>query len=353
MSTARIWLLIAAGVLGGWLIYLLQPVLAPFLVAALFAYLGDPVVDRLEPKLGRTPAVVVVFVITVTILLAALLLLVPLLEQQITAFIRRLPEHLEWLQRRILPVLRSLFGVERQDLFDAAHLREVLAAHWREAGGIAAVVVSTLSRSGMTLVNWGVNMVLIPVVLFYLLRDWDLLVARVRELLPRGIEPTVSGLARESDEVLGAFLRGQLTVMVSLGAIYSIGLAIVGVDLSLLLGMLAGLVSFVPYLGFILGVLSSGIAAVVQFQDWSALVWVFAVFGFGQLVESFVLTPWLVGDRVGLHPVAVIFAILAGGQLFGFTGVLLALPVAAVIMVWVRHLHEHYLASDFYGADDA
>jgi len=185
--------------------------------------------------------------------------------------------------------------------------------------------------------------------MFYMLRDWDSFVTGIRDLLPRHIEPTVSTLARESDEVLGAFLRGQLTVMLFLGILYSIGLKLAGLEWSLAIGMLAGLVSFVPYLGVIFGLLTASIAVLIQNQDVLQLVWVLLIFGVGQMLEGMILTPWLVGDRIGLHPVAVIFAVLAGGQLFGFMGILLALPVASVLAVLLRHLRARYRESGFYG----
>jgi predicted PurR-regulated permease PerM len=194
--------------------------------------------------------------------------------------------------------------------------------------------------------------VLIPVLTFYLLRDWDLLVARVHELIPRRYEQSVAQIAKQCDEMLGAFMHGQLLVMLSLGTVYSIGLWLVGLDMAFLIGMLAGLVSFVPYLGFILGMLVAGIAALMQFQDAIHLFYVLLVFGTGQMLESFLLTPYLLGDRIGLHPVAVIFAVMAGGQLFGFVGILLALPATAVIMVLLSHAHEHYINSELYADDE-
>jgi predicted PurR-regulated permease PerM len=197
--------------------------------------------------------------------------------------------------------------------------------------------------------GWLAGMVLIPVVVFYMLRDWDKFIAGINELLPRHVEPTVSKLARESDRVLGAFLRGQLIVMLCLGILYSVGLRLAGLEWSLTIGMLAGVVSFVPYLGVIFGVVTASIAVLIQSQDVVQLIWVLLVFGVGQMLEGMILTPWLVGDRVGLHPVAVIFAVLAGGQLFGFMGILLALPVAAVLAVLLRHLRARYRESEFYG----
>jgi predicted PurR-regulated permease PerM len=200
------------------------------------------------------------------------------------------------------------------------------------------------------LLAWLANLVLIPVVTFYLLRDWHIVIERVHELLPRRSEPHIVRLASEADTMLGAFLRGQLSVMTALAVVYSLGLWIVGLDLALLIGLIAGLVSFVPYLGFITGIALAGIAAYLQFQELLPLVWVALVFGIGQMLEGMLLTPWLVGDKIGLHPVAVIFAIMAGGQLFGFVGVLLALPVAAVLMVILREARRRYIDSTLYAS---
>jgi predicted PurR-regulated permease PerM len=194
---------------------------------------------------------------------------------------------------------------------------------------------------------------MIPIVAFYLLRDWDNLVARVRDLVPRRWLPTVTTLAGETDQVLAAFIRGQLSVMAALAVIYSLGLWIAGLDLALLIGLLAGLVSFVPYLGFIVGILAASLAVLVQTHELLPLVWILLVFGAGQMLESMWLTPWLVGNQIGLHPVIVIFAILAGGQLFGFVGVLLALPAAAVLAVLARHALRHWLNSRLYLEDAA
>jgi predicted PurR-regulated permease PerM len=197
------------------------------------------------------------------------------------------------------------------------------------------------------------NLLVAVVVTFYLMRDWDRLMERLRALLPRRSEAIIVRLAGQSDEVLGAFLRGQLLVMLALGLIYSLGLSIIGLDFALLIGLVAGLISFVPYLGTIVGVLTALIAALIQFQEPIYLLYVGLVFGVGQVLEGMVLTPWLVGDRIGLHPVAVIFAVLAGGQLFGFVGVLLALPVAAVAAVLLRYARERYQQSDLYQDDSS
>ncbi|MFZ5467428.1 MAG: AI-2E family transporter [Pseudomonadota bacterium] len=340
------WVAAALGLgLVVWLVAALQPILTPFLIAMLLAYLGDPLADRLERRMPRTAAVSLVF-LGLTLLLGLLVLIVvPQVAQQVVQMSTKWPLAVEWVQHNLLPRFTELTGMT----VNLDTLKDALAKHWAQAGAVTADVAGWLFGSGMSAVAWLANLVVIPVVTFYLLRDWDALVAWVRDFLPRNVEPTVSRLARESDDVLGSFLRGQLTVMLALGSIYTIGLWLAGLEQALLFGMLAGLVSFVPYLGVIVGGLGAGLAMLIQAQDLMSLLPVLAVFAVGQLLEGFVLTPWLVGDRVGLHPVTVIFAIMAGGQLFGFTGVLMALPVAAVLAVLIRHAHDRYKASSLYG----
>lgn len=350
VTESRKWwtLTVVAG--GGFLIYLLAPVLMPFIVAALLSYLGNPFVDRLVSlKLPRLVAVLIVFIGIFLLLIMLPLLLMPLLERQVAVFIGNWPGYIDWLQFTVIPWIQGRFGVEGM-VVDISVLKKTFMEHWQQVGGTAASIIASLSKSGLVLAGWLANLVLIPVVTFYLLRDWGILVRRIHELIPRSIEPTVAKLVCDCDVVLGTFMRGQLIVMLALGAIYSIGLWIVGLDLALLIGMLAGVVSFVPYLGFIIGIFAAGIASIVQFQDLMHLVPVIIVFGAGQLLEGLMLTPLLVGDRIGLHPVAVIFAVMAGGQLFGFIGILLALPVAAVIAVVLRYAHERYVSSELYGS---
>ena len=220
----------------------------------------------------------------------------------------------------------------------------------RDSGDILGLVLGQASASGRALLGWMTDVLLVPVVGFYLLRDWDQLMLKVRALLPRRIEPLLVRLAGECHDVLGAFIRGQLLVMLGLGLIYAGGLSIIGLDLGLLVGLLAGLASIVPYMGFVVGCSAALIASVFQHggMELYPLLGVALVFGVGQTLEGMLLTPLLVGDRIGLHPVAVIFAILAGGQLFGFVGILLALPAAAVIMVMLRHVNDLYKLSDLY-----
>jgi len=208
-----------------------------------------------------------------------------------------------------------------------------------------------ISRSSLVLIEWLANLVLIPVVTFYLLRDWDIMVERVRELLPRQYEPTINRLIRDCDSVLGSFIKGQVVVMLTLGLFYALALSLVaGLALGPLIGIVAGLVSFVPYLGVITGLAASLIAVFAQYGDWLHILLVLGVFAVGQALEGYFLVPRLVGDKIGLHPVAVMFAVLAGGQLFGFFGVLLALPVAAVVTVLLRFAHDRYVGSQLYTA---
>jgi predicted PurR-regulated permease PerM len=335
-------------VITGWLIYLLSPILSPFLFSALLAYLFDPLADQLETrKLSRTLSVVIVFATMMLIVTAVLLWLVPALEQEISKLLRNLPHYISTIRAWIMPWLQEKFGVQ-SDALDTSQLIEILKQHWKQAGGFASAVITSISKSGLAIATGAMNLLIVPVVTFYLLRDWDILVAEISHLLPRGKLPIVSRLAKEADQVLGAFLRGQFSVMIALGIIYSVGLTFVGLDYAFLIGMLSGLISFIPYLGSTVGLVLGALAAVVQFQDWSHVIFAASVFGVGQMLEGFVLTPLLVGNKIGLHPVTVIFAIMAGGQLFGFAGVLLALPVASVLMVIVRHAHELYKASEYY-----
>lgn len=337
------WFIFAAIVGVGILIYLLAPVITPFLASALLAYLGDPVVDRLEKfKLSRTTSVVIVFFMILLVLISLPLILVPLIEQQISALVVKMPAYLDRAQTFLAPLLNDA------NIFNTETIKNAFTSYWKEMGGVASAILKGITTSGFVLIGWIANLVLIPVITFYLLRDWDILVAKVGRLIPRSKLPTVEKLAKESDEVLGSFLRGQFVVMMALGLIYTIGLWIAGLDLALLIGMIAGLVSFVPYLGFIVGILLAGIATIMQFGDPLHLLNVIIVFGIGQALEGMLLTPLLVGDKIGLHPVAVIFSVMAGGQLFGFVGILLALPVAAVVMVLIRHVQDLYTSSNLY-----
>ncbi len=348
VSDAQKWLILAITLVIGYLLYLLAPILTPFLVSALLAYLGDPLADRLEQKkLSRTLAVCVVFIVMLVLIAIFLFIAMPLIESQLLRLIKRIPEILDTLQQSWLPWLATTLGVDLGNI-NLQGLKSSLDGNWKAEGNMLCIVISRVSTSGQTVILWLSYFLLIPVVTFYLLRDWDHLVEKTAVLIPRKYVRTVTSLVTDCDAVLAEFLRGQLLVMLALGIIYSTGLWLVGLEFSLLIGLGAGVVSFVPYLGFIVGFAIASVAAFMQFHDVIHIIYVLLVFGAGQALEGMVLSPLLVGDRIGLHPVAVIFAVMAGAQLFGFFGMLLALPVAAVITVVLRHLHQQYLNSPLY-----
>jgi predicted PurR-regulated permease PerM len=340
-----------------WLLYRLAPVITPFAMAGALAYLGDPLVDRLERlriirwPVSRTLAVSVVFVLLSLLVAGMLLLVIPKTIDQVRQLIERMPMILEWIVTTAIPWVEAKLGLEFPAV-DVASLSEAFKVYWKEVGTAALNIIGSVSAGGQFLVNSLLTFVLVPVVSFYLLRDWDKLVEGIRRLIPVRVEPIVSGLATEIDEVMGAFIRGQLMVMVALGLIYTLGLWIMGLDLAFAIGMLAGLLSIVPYLGTLVGVVAALIAASFQFQDLIHPLLVLLVFGVGQTLEGMVLTPKLVGEQVGLHPVAVIFAVLAGGHLFGFLGILLALPVASALNVLLRYADAQYRKSHLFHAPE-
>lgn len=332
----------------GCLIYLLTPILAPFVIGALIAYLGDPLIDRLESyKLSRGLAVSCVFLIFIVIITLMLLLLLPMLGEQINGFVQRLPVLIDrssqWLTARA-----AEYGVTVETL----NYKQLAKDYLPQAGGATKGILKAISQSGGALISVIVVVMLTPIVSFYLLRDWDLLVTRIYDLIPHNMRGTVTRLAKQSDSMLSAFLRGQLLVMSALGTIYAIGLTIIGLPFALLIGFIAGLLSFIPYLGTLIGVVMAVALYLAEYQEWMGLWQVGLVFMIGQSLEGYFLTPWLVGDKIGLHPVAVIFAVLAGGQLFGFVGVLLALPISSVLVVLLREAMSRYKDSSLYSAQD-
>ena len=342
----------AVGVGAFWLLWLLSPILTPFAVAALLGWLGDPLVDRLELSgRSRNTAVILVFTLMALLLALVLIILVPLIEGQIATLVESMPRYRLWFTSVAVPWVEGRTGLQLATWLDLDHLIELVRSNWERAGGVAATIVSYVSRSGFALIGMVTNIVLIPIITFFFLRDWDLIVERIASMVPRDHIDTVSRLAKASSDVLGGFLRGQFLVMVILGVMYGIGLWAVGLDLGILIGIIAGLLTFVPYLGPTSGLVLGVLAALMQYGDWKHIAGVLAVFGVGQVIESYWLTPKLVGDRIGLHPVAVIFAVLAGGQLFGFLGMLLALPMAAVVNVLLRYAHERYTQSHLYAGE--
>jgi len=353
MTDSRRWVWWGVALVFALFVYFLHPILTPFLVAIVLAYMFDPVVDRLERLgLSRTWGVVTVFTLFTVIVTALVLVLVPLLAKQLMKLYQLAPQVLDWLQHTAMPWAQSKFGLS-DGFWKFDKIKAAITEHMGEASDVVGVVLSQATASSLALIGFLANLVLIPVVAFYLLRDWDIMLAKIRGLLPRDREEQSVSLAKECHDVLGAFVRGQLLVMLALGVIYSAGLMLVGLELGLLIGLMAGIAAIVPYMGFIIGIGAALIAGLFQFGgDLYPMLGIVAVFMVGQALEGTVLTPLLVGDKIGMHPVAVIFAILAGGELFGFTGVLLALPVAAVIMVLIRHVQDMYKESHVYKGEE-
>ena len=340
-----LWLALAT--IAGLLIYLLSPILTPFLLAGIIAYIFNPLVTKIELwKINRSLGAILIMVFLLCILTALIIIITPLFERKISLLIEKMPVYLETIRSGLVPWLEIQLGINLQ--LDATQLKLVLQQHWQDTGGVLAKLIPSIQSSGVATMEFVLNMLLMPVVLFYLLRDWAHLIKLIDETIPRHWHEQVNELANASDKVLAEFLRGQLSVMLIMSFCYVTGLWMVGLEFALPIGIIAGVLVFVPYLGLGIGLVLATLAALIQFQDWSALLQVWLIFGIAQLLESMVITPWLVGNRIGLHPVIVIFALLAFGQLFGFVGLLLALPASAVLLVWLRHVRKQYLESNLY-----
>ena len=344
-KTAAAWATIALVV--GLLLWLLGAVLTPFVVAAVLAYALAPIVQRLvRARVPRLLAVVLVEVIFFLLLLGVLLLVVPILAKEIPIMRERLPGLFDALAAWLQPLLGQWgLGVQLDLESLKGFVRKYLDANMEEA---MAQLLSSLKLGGSVALAVIGNAVLIPVALFYLLADWEAVVQRTRDLVPLGLRAAVDSFVREADDVLGQYLHGQLLVMGILAVYYAVGLALFGLDLALPLGVFTGLAIFVPYLGFGLGLVLALLAGLLEFASAKAVVMVAVIYGIGQIAESIYLTPRLVGERVGLHPLAVIFALLAFGQVFGFIGILVALPASAVLLVALRRMLVAYRASGLY-----
>ncbi|BBK41736.1 AI-2E family transporter [Allostella vacuolata] len=347
------WTWAGFGLATALLLYLVSDILFPFVAGLVVAYILSPTVDRLArhgvPRWVGTLLVGVGFILAAS---AVVLVIVPPLVDQSIDLVARMPEIMEALRLRLLIVgdaIRERLGPE-----DAAQIEEFVSRNVGTVASWAAGLVGGIVGSGFAIFNALSLIFITPIVGFYLLRDWHHIMAALDTNIPRCHAPAIHRLAIEIDHRLAGFLRGQGTVCLALGGLYAGGLTLVGLDFGLAIGIFSGLVSFIPFVGSISGLVLSTSVALFQFQDWTSVVIVVVVFLAGQALEGNVLTPWLVGDRVGLHPVWVIFALLAGGALFGFVGLLLAVPVAAVLGVLVRFTLERYRAGPlFNGQTDA
>ncbi|MGL6070044.1 AI-2E family transporter [Craterilacuibacter sp.] len=330
-----------------WLVLQLSSVLTPFIVAAILAYILDPMVGYLQRhRFSRALASGVVMLGGMLLLTTLLLVVVPMLIEQGQALMSRLPAFIDFIQHRFLPWLDSRFGIKI--VLNADNWRNTLSTQGGFIRKALEQVLPQLTHGGAVLFNFVSNMVLLPLLLYYFLLDWARMCSWVASLVPRRWADDVASVSGELDTVLGEFLRGQISVMLIMAAFYGGGLLLVGLDSGLAIGMVAGLLVFIPYLGAFVGLLLATLAALLQYDTLSGLFMVWGVFAAGQTLESFVVTPYLVGERIGLSPMAVIFALMAFGQLMGFTGVLLALPLAAIVLVLGRTLMQRYFTTRFY-----
>jgi predicted PurR-regulated permease PerM len=354
---AQIWTwVIAFGVLVG-IVYLAEAILLPFIVGIAIAYFLDPLADRLEHwGCSRTIATTIITVAFFALLIALILLLFPLLEAQIVGLVGKIPALVDAVGKALAPLKQQI-----EQKITAANVEKLRVAAENYAGAVLTGIAALLQRvwqGGAALVNTVSLIVITPLVAFYLLRDWDRIVAAIDGWLPRDFADDIRKVASDIDRAIAAFVRGQGTVCLFLAAFYGVGLTLVGLDFGLLVGIGTGLISFIPYFGMLIGMATAIGIAFTQFGDWVPFALVLGVFAAGQVLESFFLTPKLVGGQVGLHPVWVIFALMAGGAGFGFTGVLLAVPVASAIAVLIRFSLSRYMASSLYqgsggaGSDD-
>jgi predicted PurR-regulated permease PerM len=348
LANPQFWAWTALVAVSAWLVWLLSPILAPFLFAAILAYVLNPLVDRMTGKyMPRTLAVVLVMILALLVIVALALIVLPLFYKELRMLADKLPAFLAWMNTTVSPWLDDKFQIAFQ--LDMETLKQIANKILESNQDLVPQLLGSLKIGGLALVAFFANLLLVPVVLFYLLRDWNDLMARADALIPRQHHERVRGAVAEIDRVLAEFLRGQLLVVAVMIVFYVTALWIARLEFALPIGIITGGLVFIPYVGAFTGFLLGTMAAVLQFGSLAGVGWVWLAFFIGQAIEGMVVTPKLVGERVGLHPVAVIFALLAFGQVFGFFGVLVALPASAVLLVGLRHLRRTYLQSQMYG----
>lgn len=333
-----------------WVLYLLKPVVIPFIAAFLVAYLFSPIVEKLDRFLPRWLSISIVFIGIGVLVTWAMWFLVPLIWKQLIYARDSIPAGIHWVNSTLLPWASHTFNVDRMEI-DTDQISKVVMEYVQtnySADSVQSMALK-IAQSGLNFIQVGGTVVLIPIIAFYFMLDWKRMLENLKGLIPRQYETKTLEIVGECHSVLGAFVKGQFLVMILLGIIYAVGLQLIGLEVGLIIGMIAGLCSIIPYLGFGVGIISAVIATLFQFGlDWTHLALVGVVFMVGQVVEGYILQPFLLGDKIGLSPVAVVFAVLAGAQLGGFIGMLIALPVAAVIVVLLKHVREFYEHSDFY-----
>lgn len=334
-----------------WVIYLLKPVVIPFFIAFLFAYLLNPLVEKLcQWKCSRGFSISLVFLGIIILLTWAFWYVIPLLWKQMVFVRDNIPTWIAWVNQVLLPWISKTFKVDEM-ILDTEQISTVVLSYIQTNYNADSIQTALLQlvKQGLNVIQIGGSAILIPIITFYVLIDWHQMLHRLRSLVPVRFEQKTLQIVSECDSVLKAFVKGQLLVMFLLGVIYATGLQLIGLEVGLMIGLLAGLASIIPYAGFALGIIAALIASFFQFGlDWVQLVLVCVVFMVGQLCEGYILQPLLLGDKIGLSPVAVIFSVLAGAQLAGFVGMLLALPVAALIVVMLHHIKEYYQQSEWF-----
>lgn len=337
-----------------WVLYLLKPVVVPFIGAFLIAYLFSPLVDKLHNiGLPRWLSISLVFIGIGVAIFLSMWFLVPLVWEQLMYAKNNIPSNIHWVNYTFLPWLSETFNLVPMEIDTeqmSAAIMEYIQTNY-SADSIQAMLLK-VAQSGLNFIQIGGTIVLIPIIAFYFLLDWERMLENMRRLIPRKYEKSTLTIVGECHEVLGAFVKGQFLVMFLLGVVYAVGLQLVGIEVGIIIGMIAGLASIIPYLGFAVGIISAIVACLFQFGlDWVHLALVLVVFMVGQAIEGYILQPFLLGDKIGLSPVAVVFAVLAGAQLAGLLGMLIALPVAAIIVVLLRHARENYEKSNLYRND--
>lgn len=330
-----------------WLLTALSEILTPFIVAAVIAYILNPLVEKLKKhKIKRGLASMLVTLLALFILFALMLIIVPMLINQFQNMMTRLPQIVNYLQNQVIPWINDHFShyinINRDTVIT------LLKNHTDTLQQAASEIAPTLIKRSSAMAIGLSNIILLPLLLYYFLLDWKRWSHGIQKLVPRRFIDGYNRITGEMDTVLGEFLRGQLAVMLIMGVVYGTGLALTGLDSGFAIGMIAGLLVFVPYLGAFTGLLLATLAALLQFDSWYLLFWVWGVFGIGQFLESFLITPKIVGDRIGLSPFWVIFSLMAFGQLMGFVGMLIGLPLAAISLVLLREGANLYLSSRFY-----
>ena len=350
LASPQLWAWITIALAAGFLVWLLSPILAPFLFAAVLAYIFDPLVERLtRHRVPRTLAVVLVLLLAVAVAVAIMLVVLPLFYSETRLLMEKLPRFVAWFNAHAAPWLKARLDLDvRLDVENATQLGKQMLS---ENEQLAKHLLASLKTGGMVLITILADLVLVPVVLFYLLRDWNLLLDRVDVLIPRRVHAKARAMAAEVDTVLAQWLRGQVLVIAIMSVYYVLALWLARLEFALPIGILTGLAVIVPYVGVVTGLILATLTALMQFDDPAGLLWVWLAIGIGQGLEAMVVTPLIVGERIGLHPVVVIFALLAFGQVFGFFGVLLALPASAALLVSLRHLRAAYLASRLHGGN--